>query len=330
MAPAPQMAAWFAAGCAAVYLYLALAPYQPRDPGWPTEPPPLPSLPQTQHAPLFPATDQYGGRTIHYTLPPTAPPTISPLAAITSVASPYTRAERVGDGFHCTPYPCVFRAQDGEDRQYLDLIPNRNILPRGPSNVIVEIGAWQGTAFSTSWVFEYALHWRAVHFEPSSQNFERLVVNRPRATNINRAVCAGPDERVITWYEQNLAGYGGGAVGGIDASFSPHFRAEYHNDAEIAAGRSVRTNVTCGPLWRYLDALGLRHIQLFVLDVEGGEYEALRGVRWDMVQVDTWIIEADGHAPVKDASVRALMQVNGYRVKRIGRNDWFSKTLAFD
>lgn len=257
---------------------------------------------------------------------PPSPPSQSP------PPPPYTRMERTGNTLHCSPVPCRFRAQDGEDRLYLDAVlrtlPVGQPLPRGPGHLIVEMGAWQGTDFSTSWVFEYALDWRVVHFEPSAQNFERLVANRPRATNIHRAACAGPEETTVRWLEQNLPGFGGGAVGGIEALMAPSFRDHFHSAGERAAGRTVPANVTCGPMWRYLDAVGVRHVDLFVLDVEGAELDALHGFRWDMVTVDTWVVEADGRAPAKDAAVAAMMTAQGYRAQRIGRNDWFSKTLT--
>lgn len=236
--------------------------------------------------------------------------------------------DRNGSALACSPRPCWFRAQDGEDRIYLEMLPRDKPLPRGPDHVIVESGAWQGTDFSTSWVLEYALDWRVVHFEPSTQNFERLVANRPRATNIHRALCSLPDETQVKWLEQNLAGYGGGAVGGMDEHMAPSFRVDYHSEAELAAGRSARTMATCGPMWRYLDTLGLRHIDLFVLDVEGAELEALQGFHWDIAPtVDTWVIEADGRRREKDAAVAQILVAHGYRHKHIGRNDWFSRTL---
>lgn len=221
--------------------------------------------------------------------------------------------------------PCVFKAQDGEDYEYLRRFSEP--FPQGARNLIVEAGAWDGIGFSTSWFFEHHLGWRALHFEPSPRNFPNLQRNRPGAANVERALCAPDFEQRLTWIDQNWdspsGGAAGGAVGGIEALMAPGFHAHFHTEAEFAAGRSVRTNVTCGPLWCYLRRLGVTEVALFVLDVEGAELEALRAFHWDEVRVQTWIIEADSHAPGKNNAVRDMMRAHGYRLEIIGRNDWF-------
>ncbi len=214
--------------------------------------------------------------------------------------------------------PCVFRAQDGEDRLYADRLKS---FPVGPENTILEMGALDGVTFSSTWFFEYHLGWRAVHFEPSAKNFPRLTRNRPGAINIQRALCAHDDERSVAWIEQRDVG----GVNGIEALMAPAFKNHYHPAAEFAAGRSAMTNVTCGPLWRYLQMLGIRTVALWILDVEGAELEVLRGFRWNEVAVETIVVEEDGLAPMKDAQVRALVTSHGYTHEKVGRNGWYTK-----
>ncbi|KAI2504359.1 hypothetical protein MHU86_10124 [Fragilaria crotonensis] len=57
--------------------------------------------------------------------------------------------------------------------------------------VVVEIGGLDGITFSNSWFFEYALHWKALLIEASADNYAKMVVNRPNATNVFGAVCRG-------------------------------------------------------------------------------------------------------------------------------------------
>lgn len=223
---------------------------------------------------------------------------------------------------------CVFRAQDGEDLLYLGRIKaspgrTRPIYPVGPTYLIAEAGAWDGVRFSTTWFFERHLGWRALHFEPSPRNFPALVSNRPGTINVQRALCAAPLEHEMTFVDQAWPDGSGGAVGGIEELMAPSFRTHWHPPNEFASGRSERKPVLCGPLACYLRRLGVRYVDLFVLDVEGAELEALRGFNWDEVRVDTWVIEADTHAPAKNEAVRAIMRERGYRFENVGRNDWF-------
>jgi hypothetical protein len=80
-----------------------------------------------------------------------------------------------------------YKAQDGEDRFALDLFFSG---VRG--GLILESGALDGVMFSTSWLFERALGWRAIHVEASASNYAHLVRNRPGALNIHAALCKEP------------------------------------------------------------------------------------------------------------------------------------------
>ncbi len=238
----------------------------------------------------------------------------------TSSQSPcvYSVQRAANGSYTCNGGACVFRAQDREDRVYMD---RQTTFPVGPTNTILETGALDGVTYSTSWFFEYHLGWRAIHFEPSPRSFHLLARDRPGAINIQRALCSRDDERPVAWIAQPHSG----AVDGIEALMAPSFKEFWHPPKAFAEGKSVHTNVTCGPLWRYLAMLGVRHVNVWVLDVEGAELDALRGFRWENVVVDTLVVEEDGRAPAKDAAVRALITARGYTHETIGRNGWYTR-----
>ena len=77
-----------------------------------------------------------------------------------------------------------------------------------------------------------------------------------------------------------------------------------------------------------LEFLGIQKIELFFLDVEGGELDALRGIDFTNVQISNFIIEADGTDPAKENEIALLLDAVGYRlVGTIGeaRNKHFQK-----
>jgi|EP00900_Chrysochromulina_parva_P003404 hypothetical protein len=81
---------------------------------------------------------------------------------------------------------------------------------------------------------------------------------------------------------------------------------------------------------------GLREVDLFVLDVEGGELDVLRTMDWD-VRVHLWMIEQPAFVPGeenKPAEIRRLLASKGYvevtkslgAGPRLGETNW-SRTL---
>lgn len=53
------------------------------------------------------------------------------------------------------------------------------------------------------------------------------------------------------------------------------------------------------------------HIQLLVVDIEGGELSVLRSIDWDNLDIHVVVFEADNQQPAKDAAVRNLMSAAG-------------------
>lgn len=68
--------------------------------------------------------------------------------------------------------------------------------------------------------------------------------------------------------------------------------------------RSKPLRVVCLPLRAILNYIGLSHINLFVLDVEGSELDVLRTIDWSRIHFDLMVIEAtlDGMRPAGYAS----------------------------
>jgi FkbM family methyltransferase len=204
-----------------------------------------------------------------------------------------------------------YKAQDGEDRFALDLFFSG---VRG--GLILESGALDGVLLSTSWLFERALGWRAIHVEASASNYAHLVRNRPGALNIHAALCKEPAS--LHMVAQNASSPT--AVGGIWEFMAPRFR-EYFWPG-ISDVSSLPT-VACLPLAPLLALFGITHVDFWVLDVEGAELEVLRATDFSKVSFGVIVIETDGHVPAKDREVVELLESNGYvSYGLVERNTW--------
>ena len=78
------------------------------------------------------------------------------------------------------------------------------------------------------------------------------------------------------------------------------------------------------PLAPLLMLFGISHIDLWVLDVEGGELEVLQSVDFAALVVDVLVVETDGTDNIKDGAVSELLAERGFaNLGRVHQNTWF-------
>jgi FkbM family methyltransferase len=217
--------------------------------------------------------------------------------------------------------PCVMR-----DSQLQKCIPKSNVPYRSQSNedkaiveqlyggqpkcggTIVEIGALDGVRYSNSWYFEQALQWKALLIEANPRNFKALQINRPNALNVHSAMCTS----------ESIDFIGSGAVGGMVNTMSEKHKNGWVNPKE----KSV--SVPCQTFKPLFSKHGIHHVDIFILDVEGGEFEVLKTMDWS-VTVGVWVVELDKGDPQKDHDVREELRKHGYTPATWNIRDWCSK-----
>jgi FkbM family methyltransferase len=205
---------------------------------------------------------------------------------------------------------CPFSAQSQEDVDVLTYMfktlssgkSNDNVeFPlKGPMHSILEIGALDGLMLSTTKFFEDMLDWRAIHFEGARENFKNLIINRPKSLNVHLAACE--KEGKITFVDH-------GAVGGIVEDMSNKFKENWHpNGAE-----RNQYEVDCVPMSKYLTIFGISKIDVFVLDVEGGELDVLKGLDLNVTQVHFFIIEEDHTDVPREENIKGILKQHGFK-----------------
>jgi FkbM family methyltransferase len=167
----------------------------------------------------------------------------------------------------------------------------------------VELGALDGVQYSNTKFLEDHRQWSGLLIEAQPESAARLKRNRPRVVTIASAVCAeGVDTLTFTGRAD--------AVSGSVNTMTDRFRTVYH-------GMNSNTySVPCGPIGQMIRDANLTHVDLFSLDVEGGEFQVLETMDWN-ISVTLWVIELDGYNPQKDEKVRKLLKSHGY-----SRPDW--------
>ena len=152
------------------------------------------------------------------------------------------------------------------------------------NGTIVEMGALDGQLYSISKFFEDHLKWTSILIETNPNNFQKLLKNRPQSRNYNTAICRQKDMEFI----------GSDAVEGIVKYMSEKHKKGWIKD------REKKLRVPRSRLDYILNSVD--HIDIFILDVEGGELEAMQTMNWN-IEVDYLVIELDNTNREKDRVV---------------------------
>lgn len=149
----------------------------------------------------------------------------------------------------------------------VDEVLFRNYFPELRGGFFVECGAGNGVIENNCLFFENERGWTGVNVEPSGPAFAQLVKNRPGSVNLN--VALGDRNGKATFTEAIKDGYGGGCL-----VWHPKFKAEVaaegyafiDREVEVATYKSLLRNPR------------IRHVDLFVLDVDGHELKVIDGM----------------------------------------------------
>lgn len=147
------------------------------------------------------------------------------------------------------------------------------------NGIALECGAVDGIQISSTYFFEESLDWTCVNIEPNPNSYAKLIVNRPKSININLALS---DEEVDT----NLV-----------TSTNFYLRSFLTNKTS-----KNTVPVRTGTYRKIIDTLPIDHIDLMVLDVEGHEISALKGMIGAKILPQVLCIEFNhvGKSAIKD------------------------------
>mmetsp|Transcript_20936 Transcript_20936/g.30178 ORF Transcript_20936/g.30178 Transcript_20936/m.30178 type:complete len:325 (+) Transcript_20936:127-1101(+) len=162
-----------------------------------------------------------------------------------------------------------------------DILIHNHFFYGKRNGVVIESGALDGIKYSTTYAFHKILNWSSIHIEGDSENYYKLLQNRPDAINIHAVLCSSKKDVHF------LSHKSGGAVSGIREFMSTSFLKWRYSNASDYMERVV----TCVPLSELMAEHGINHANLWVLDVEGGELDVLRGIDFSMFSVDVILIE---------------------------------------
>ncbi len=173
-----------------------------------------------------------------------------------------------------------FYSQSNEDWTLFNLFFASPTVCKG---TFLELGALDGVKYSNTKFFEDTLGWKGVLIEANPNNYRLLsaAARRPNSKKYFGAVCSDGQKYINMSFRDTKAPLAvGGDVTKMTKGYKTHFIREGQKQVEVP----------CKPLSEYLHEAGIRHIDLFSLDVEGSELLVLSTMDW-AIPVKVFVIE---------------------------------------
>lgn len=211
----------------------------------------------------------------------------------------------------------MFCSQQGEDLYILKNYINKPVT----NGRFVEIGAVDGFRYSNTFFFEKEFGYKGMLVEPQKRMFEFLIQNRGDNILINK---------VISNTKGNIPFIGDTPCGGIEKHMSKKSKNDWHKDSKTTLLETTQFDIL-------FETSNYDYVDIFSLDVEGGELDVLNTIDFTKTEIYIMCIELDGHDTVKDEQCRKLLQIHGFTFhKKLFINEFWvnenysRKDLLFD
>jgi len=166
-----------------------------------------------------------------------------------------------------------------------DKFIHENFFPEKKGGVFVEIGAYDGKTFSNTYFFEKKLGWKGLCIEPNPQAFSRLKDARD-AMCIHGCISEKPG----TVKFLQLSGYCE-MLSGIQNKYDPAHEKRIETELKSHGGAKQEIEVPAFTLNDLALEYKIDRIDYLSIDTEGGEWDILNSINFDLLDIDVISIE---------------------------------------
>ena len=204
---------------------------------------------------------------------------------------------------------CVLKTSRAYFAEDLILLPLLLVASGRQPGSFVEIGAFDGLAFSNTFMLERCLAWRGELIEASSRNFQKLLRSGRTAHFIRSAVCAGVG--TVNMTTKGVYPF----VNGVPSEMALTFAERWHPGERMGRVETVPCESLTRLIHRARGPHGERSTTFLSIDVEGGEETVLANA--DISSFKVVMVETDGTNRVKEATIHSRLLASGLIKSRV-------------
>ena len=168
--------------------------------------------------------------------------------------------------------------------KWLDKFLHQRYFNDLEKRICMEAGAYDGVAMSSCKIFEDNMGWKCINIEANPDLYEELVVNREKSINLNIALS---DKEGLMTFQIPKRQKHGHLVG--PNGVLPHLSAICKNRNNTIKGKVCEVRATTYK--KLVEELNIEKLDLFVLDIEGWEPMAIKGMTGAEVLPDVMCVE---------------------------------------
>jgi len=191
------------------------------------------------------------------------------------------------------------------DREFYNKIKNK-YFPEKKNGFFIECGANNGIAGSPTYLFETEQDWTGICIEPNPYCWKELQENRPNSKCYQKALSSSLAHTSL--YIPEGATRGKQAGGGT-------LNKEIHKGRELE-----KVTVITFTYDQLIKIEEIKHVDLFILDVEGAELDVIAGIYDCEVLPEVWVIE---YSKVDPNTLNEKMIKLGYAWDDVHKDNYF-------
>lgn len=191
-------------------------------------------------------------------------------------------------------YQTSINSQDGEELYLINKFCKKN------NGVYVDVGAYHPTRFSNTF-WAYCKGWRGINIEPNPDGFMLLEIMRPEDINVNAGISSKED--TLKYYRFSEPALN---------TFDPNYAETVIKEFGLELKDSIEVPVI--PLCNVLRTNHIKHIDFMDIDVEEHEFEVIKSIRFDEVEIEVILVEqldADLESVI-NSEIAEYLKTKGY------------------
>lgn len=199
----------------------------------------------------------------------------------------------------------------GQFNPQVDQVLHERYFQNKFNGTSIEAGAFDGITESCTKFFEDNYNWKTINIEPQPDIFLNLQKNRPKSINLDIALSNNEQISIFKNYKHPNLNYNWG-----NGSINHTIIHKEYLDNLCGKNNYIEIPVKCKTYKNIINDLNIETLDLFVLDVEGNEFNVIDGMINCSILPDIFVIE-HGHSKTDVICDKLQVLNNKYKLDYI-------------